>query len=176
MTERPGLRPLPALSASAAAIVIMGLGGAMTTLGPWSQALKVPAWKPPDWAFGPAWTVIFVLWSLAAALAWQAARSASERRNLVLLFGLNGALNALFFGLRRPDWALCEVVAFWASIAALVFVVRPIARPAALMLLPYLVWVTFAAAINLSIVRMNPDFGDPAAVRQVRAANGPGSL
>ena len=160
MMGQAKLRPLPMLSAFAAAIVIMGLGGALTMLGPWWQALKVPAWKPPDWAFGPAWTIIFVLWALAAALAWQAARSPSERRNIVLLFGLNGLLNVawsgLFFGLQRPDWALVEVIVFWASIAALILAVRPIARPAAIMLLPYLVWVTFAAAVNLSIVRLNP--------------------
>jgi tryptophan-rich sensory protein len=72
---------------------------------------------------------------------------------------LNVFWSWLFFGQKRPDWALAEVVLLWASIAALVYVLHPVSRRAAAALLPYLAWVTFAALLNLEIVRLNAPFG-----------------
>ena len=162
MTASLGLRPTPALAAAAAAVLVMGLGGLMTDTGPWSQALRVPAWKPPDWAFGPAWTVIFVLWAIAAARAWQAARSGRARAAVVGLFALNGLLNilwtGLFFALRRPDWAMIEVGALWLSILALIVGLFRLSGSAGLLLVPYLLWVTFAAGLTVDIVRLNAPF------------------
>jgi len=71
---------------------------------------------------------------------------------------LNMAWSGLFFALRRPDWALIEVALLWLSIAALIVALRPISQRAAAWLLPYLVWVTFAAALNFEIVRLNAPF------------------
>ena len=149
-----------ALVAAGAAIAVAVLGSLGTDLGPWYRALRQPAWKPPDLWFGPAWTLIFALTAWAGARAWLRASTAVERQRVLWAFGVNGALNVLwswlFFRWRRPDWALVEVVPFWLSIVVLIAVVRRIDRGAALLLLPYLAWVAFAAALNAAVVRLNP--------------------
>ena len=149
-----------ALVAAGAAIAVAVLGSLGTDLGPWYRALKQPAWKPADVWFGPAWTLIFALTAWAGARAWLRTTTVPERRRVLWAFGVNGALNVLwswlFFRWRRPDWALVEVVPFWLSIVVLVAVVRRFDRAAALLLVPYLAWVTFAAALNAAVVRLNP--------------------
>jgi tryptophan-rich sensory protein len=156
-------RLAPFLAGGAAALVFASLGGAVTDLSPWYFDLAKPAWQPPDWLFGPAWTLIFALTAWSFGLAWSAAGDLRMRLRIGWLFAFNMFLNVfwswLFFGQKRPDWALAEVVLLWASIAALVYVLRPVSRRAAAALLPYLAWVTFAALLNLEIVRLNAPFG-----------------
>lgn len=134
----------------------------MTDLGPWYAGLRQPSWKPPDWLFGPVWTLIFALTALAGVLSWRSANGRAEREWLLVAFALNGFLNVfwslLFFRLRRPDWALVEVVFLWASILLLVVLCSRVSRPAGLLLLPYLIWVGFAAVLNLAVVRLNAPF------------------
>ncbi len=148
--------------AGAAAFAVLGLGGLLTTIGPWYEALRKPSWQPPGWLFAPAWSLIAVLTAWSGVLAWSSSRGDSQRLQTVLLFALNGALNilwsGLFFKLRRPDWALAEVVALWLSIAALVFAFAGRDASAAWLLVPYLLWVSFAAWLNLTIVRLNAPF------------------
>ncbi|MFO1047994.1 MAG: TspO/MBR family protein [Geminicoccaceae bacterium] len=148
------------LVASAVALVVAVLGMAATDLGPWYQNLRKPAWQPPDWLFGPAWTVIYALIVLSATSAWMAARDRAQRTRIVLLFALNALLNvgwsALFFQLRRPDWALWESALLWLSVLGLILAVRPISRTAMWLLVPYLAWITFATCLNLAVVRLNP--------------------
>jgi tryptophan-rich sensory protein len=155
----------PVAAAAIAALAVAVLGGLMTDLGPWYQSLRIPAWKPPDWLFGPAWTLIFSLAALAGILAWRDARQRADRDWLLALFALNGLLNVLwsllFFRLRRPDWALYEVGLLWLSILLLIIVLARYCRPAAWLLLPYLAWVTFAALLNGEIVRLNSPFPIP---------------
>lgn len=161
MTAR-GSRGAAIATAAAAALGLALLGGLSTDIGPWYQSLRQPAWKPPDWAFGPAWTLIYSLTALAGYLAWRRAPNARERAWLLGLFALNGALNVLwsvlFFRLQRPDWALLEIAPFWLSILALVLAVRRYAPAAAWLLLPYLAWVAFAATINAGVVQLNGPF------------------
>jgi tryptophan-rich sensory protein len=139
------------------------LGGLMTDIGPWYQSLEKPSWQPPDWWFGPAWTLIFALTAMAGALSWWASPSRVSRQNLLLWFLLNAIFNILwtllFFGLKRPDWALSEVVLLWVSVVVLIVVCARRSRLAALALVPYLIWVTFAAVLNAEIVRLNGPFG-----------------
>jgi tryptophan-rich sensory protein len=144
-------------------VLVAGMGAWLTELSPWYYALKRPSWQPPDWLFGPAWTVILALASLSAWFAW---RNAQDRRSKVLvvaLFCANGVLNLLwsplFFRLRRPDWALLEVPFLWLSILAPIVLLAPVSRIASLLLLPYLLWVSFAAVLNLTVVRLNRPFG-----------------
>lgn len=150
------------LVAAAAAFGVALLGGLMTDIGPWYQALQKPAWQPPDWLFGPAWTLIFSLAALAGALAWWGSNSRVSRQNLLLWFVVNAFFNVLwsllFFGLKRPDWALTEVFLLWASVAVLIYVCASRSKAAALALVPYLAWVTFAAFLNAAIVRLNGPF------------------
>lgn len=153
----------PIVVAATAALVTAGLGGLLTDLGPWYRALKQPAWKPPDWAFGPIWTTILALWAVAGAIGWRRARSRAERAGLVGLFALNAALNllwsVLYFHLRRPDWALVEVPFLWLSVLALVLFLARRSKPVSALLLPYLVWVAIAAALNWKGVQLNGPFG-----------------
>lgn len=149
----------PLAIAAVAAFAVATLGGALTDIGAWYKALQKPSWQPPDWLFGPVWTTIFTLIAISAALAWRDAPDAGTRGQVVGLFAMNGVLNVLwsllFFHLRRPDWALIEVVALWLSIVLLIFVLWRFSRRASLLLLPYLAWVSFAAYLNLTIVRLN---------------------
>lgn len=139
-----------------------GIGGALTEIGPWYYALKQPAWKPPDAAFGVIWSLIFTLCAISGALAWRAARTEGLRRRVWVLFGANAVLNivwsALYFKLHRPDWALIEVALLWLSIAALIVGLWRISRWASALLVPYLVWVSIASALNLATVQLNGPF------------------
>jgi translocator protein len=151
-----------ALWAAGWAIAVAGLGMAVTDIGPWYRALKQPDWKPSDLWFGPAWTVIYTLAATAAVKAWFGCATRRERARLTAAFVLNGVLNVvwswLFFRARRPDWALWEVVALWLSIVLLIALAARGSAAAAWLLVPYLVWVAFAAALNLAVVRLNPPF------------------
>ena len=148
--------------AAAGAILVLGVGGLATDIGPWYRALRKPDWTPPDWLFGPAWTLIFALTAAAGVIAWRRGRSRSDRLGLLGLFALNGMLNiawsVLFFRLRRPDWALLEVALLWLSVLLLIVLLRRLSRTASALLLPYLAWVGFAGYLNYVVVRMNPPF------------------
>jgi tryptophan-rich sensory protein len=160
-----GPRWRPIAAAAVAAMAVAALGASATDLGPWYQSLVKPSWQPPDWLFGPAWTLIYALAALSAALAWSAARDSRSRTRIVALFALNALLNVtwseLFFGLQRPDWALAEVGFLWLSILLLIVVLRRHSATASWLLVPYLAWVTFAAILNLAVVRLNYPFHAP---------------
>lgn len=152
----------PVAAAAAMAIAVAVLGGLSTDIGPWYRSLTKPSWQPPDVAFGPVWTAIYALTAASGVIAWRAAADRGQREWLLILFSLNAFLNVfwslLFFRLQRPDWALWEVGFLWASIVLLIVALRRHSRRAALLLVPYLAWVTFAAALNAEVVRLNAPF------------------
>lgn len=152
----------PYAVAAVAALVVAVSGGLLTTTGPWYQALRFPSWKPPDWAFGPVWATIFTLTAVSAAMTWNADASDGGRRALLAAYGVNLVLNvawsAIFFTMRRPDWAFLEVVLLWLSVLALVLVTARVSWTAALLLAPYLAWVSVASILNRAIVRLNGPF------------------
>ena len=140
-------------------VVVAGAGALLTELSPWYYGLTRPSWQPPDWLFGPAWTVIL---GLASYSLYLGLRDSDDRWLLIGLFVVNGLLNLLwsplFFKLRRPDWALIEVPFLWLSIVAPMILLRSVSGVASLLLAPYLAWVSFAAVLNLTIVRLNRPF------------------
>ncbi|GAC1620629.1 MAG: tryptophan-rich sensory protein [Nevskia sp.] len=152
----------PVAVAGGIAIAVSTAGALLTDLSPWYYALRRPSWQPPDWLFGPVWTTIFILSTLAAVLAWRGSANASDRRRVVWLFGINILLNllwsALFFQLRRPDLAFAEVLFLWLSIVLLIAGLWPLSPFAGLLLLPYLFWVTFAATLTFAVCRLNAPF------------------
>lgn len=152
----------PVIVAVGVAVFLGVFGGLMTPIGSWYKSLRKPSWQPPDWLFGPAWTVILGLAAWSAVIAWNAAENGDARRDVVILFAVNAVCHALwsplFFRMRRPDWALVEVVFLWASLVALVVGLWPISPTASLMIVPYLLWVSFAAWLNRTIVRLNGPF------------------
>lgn len=119
--------------------------------------LAKPPWAPPAGVFGPVWSVLYVLMGVAAWLVW---RSPGLRRAALTLFVLQLAANALwswlFFGWHRGALAAVEVVVLLLLIAAMVAAFWRASRPAALLVVPYLLWVTFATALTWSIWRSNP--------------------
>ena len=154
---------IPVIVASVAALCVAALGATVTDLGPWYQGLAKPAWNPPDVVFPMGWTLIYALITVAGITAWRAARTAAQAEWVLGLFALNGFLNIswsiLFFRFQRPDWAFYEVIALWLSIVAIIVFCGRFSRAAALLLVPYLVWVGFAAALNWSVVQLNAPFG-----------------
>ncbi len=148
--------------AAAAAIAVAVAGGLLTDIGPWYKSLKQPRWKPPDWAFGPIWTVVFTCAATAGVMAWGRAPTDADRHTMVILFAINGLLNALwsllYFRLRRPDWALAELGLLWLSIVALIVAMAPYAPTASWLMAPYLVWVSTAGLLNLATIRLNGPF------------------
>ncbi len=153
----------PPVIAAIAWAVILGVGGGlMTPIGDWYKRLRKPPWQPPDWAFGPAWTIILGLAAWAGVIAWYAARGPDDQRAIVIVFLVNALFHfswsPLFFRLRRPDWALVEVVFLWASIAAMIAALARISPTAALLIVPYILWVSFAAVLNRAIVALNRPF------------------
>ena len=162
-TTRSAGRWRPIVAAAAAAIVVGSLGALSTDIGPWYRSLKEPWWKPPDILFGPAWTAIYACAASAGVIAWRRAVTRAQRGWILGLFALNAFANVLwsvlFFRMQRPDWALAEVALLWLTIAALMFHLGRLARAGAWLLLPYILWVSFAALLNDAVVRLNGPFG-----------------
>ena len=123
----------------------------------WYQTLQRPAYNPPDWVFGPVWSVLYLSMAVAAWRVWRQSRRAFGP---LYLFAVQLALNitwsALFFGLRNPGAAFAEILLLWAAILATLITFARQSRLTGGLLVPYLLWVTFAAALNFSIWRMNP--------------------
>lgn len=153
---------VPILVAGGMAVFLGLFGGLMTPIGSWYYDLRKPSLQPPNWLFGPAWTIILSLAAWSAVLAWNAAPDRAAHSTVIILFATNALFHALwsplFFRARRPDWALIEVVFLWASLVALVTGLWPISHQASLLIVPYLLWVSFAAWLNLAIVRLNRPF------------------
>jgi translocator protein len=129
-----------------------------TSVQDWYQQIEKPSWRPPDWVFGPVWTVLYILMAVAAWLVWRKAGFGGAAGPLTL-FAIQLVLNALwsylFFGLESPFAAFVELLALWTAIALTTAAFWRVAPLAGALLLPYLVWVTFAAALNCAIWRMN---------------------
>ena len=149
----------PIIIAATLALITAMVGGSITVLDSWYYSLQQPAWAPPDYMFGIIWTTIFALIALAGFLGWQKAPSRRTAEIMLGLFALNGFLNLswsfIFFRMERPDLAFYELIALWLSI---LFCGR-FSRSAALLLLPYLVWVSIAGLLNYQIVALNGPFG-----------------
>lgn len=136
------------------------LSGALFRPGAWYfEALDRPPWTPPPWLFAPAWALLFTLMGVASWLVWREGGWTGAGGVALFLFlahlPVNAAWSFLFFGLRRPDWAGIEVLFLWGWILALVVLFWDVRPLAGLLLLPYLAWVGFAAALNLEIWRRN---------------------
>ncbi|ADP70437.1 TspO and MBR like protein [Rhodomicrobium vannielii ATCC 17100] len=146
--------------------VVFILGGIASRPGEWYRNLKKPSWNPPNWAFGPAWTIILSLAGAAGVFAWTAAADSGEQTRVAVLFAINIFFyviwSPLFFAAKRPDWALAEVPFLWLSILALIVGLWDISSTASWLLVPFLLWVTFAAFLNWRIVRLNAPFGSKA--------------
>ena len=143
-------------------LVVGSMGSLVTTTGSgsWYESLEKPAFTPPNWVFGPVWTTLFILMGIALYLVWQ---SGTERRDVQIalaVFGIQFALNVLwsflFFGMQSPLLGLVEIVLLWIMIAVTIVLFYQIRKIAGYLLVPYIVWVTIATALNYSVYILNP--------------------
>ena len=155
------LRSVAALIVSTATCLLVGVSGALvtaTSVTEWYPHIQKPSWTPPGAVFGPVWTVLYLLMGVAAWMIWRKSVGTPRRTALLIFVAqlvLNGAWSFLFFGLRNPGWAALEIALLWCSIVATMLVFARIRRLAAGLLVPYLVWVSYAAGLNFAIWNLN---------------------
>lgn len=143
--------------------VVLGTGtlaGFLTARGvrEWYPKQRKPAGTPPSWVFGPVWTTLYVLMAISAWLIWRNYGWSGGRSALLLFFGqlaLNAAWSGIFFGARLPGVAFAEIVLLWLAILFNMVVFYWLLPVAAYLLLPYLLWVTYASYLNLEVWRLN---------------------
>ena len=157
--SRPTSRLLPLFSWLVLCFLVALLNAQVTDPGEWYQALDKPAWTPPGWLFGPAWTLLYTLMGVAAFLVWEHRRTPLARLALglfLLQLAFNAAWSWLFFQQQAIGLALIDLAALWLALAATLVVFFRVRPAAGYLLVPYLLWVTYAAALNGAIVALNP--------------------
>lgn len=137
---------------------VAALGGIATDTGTWYQELTRPAWNPPGWVFGPVWTLLYTLMGIAAWGVWNEAGFGAGAVPLALFgvqLALNGLWSWLFFAWQAPGWAFAEILVLWVAIAATLLAFYRVKAWTGYLLVPYLLWVSYAAALNGWIWWMN---------------------
>ena len=150
------------LAASVLACLLAGFVGSaatMSSIPTWYASLQKPAFNPPNWIFAPVWTTLFIMMGVAAFLVWDKGLENKKVRISLGIFGLQLLLNVLwsilFFGLQSPLYAFIDIIMLWASILATIIYFYRISAAAAYLLIPYILWVSFASLLNLSIAMLN---------------------
>jgi benzodiazapine receptor len=143
-----------------AAFIILVLGGGtligLTNMpGPWYEGLQKPWFNPPNWVFGPAWTLLYILIAVAGWRIWGIGPARTARLLWIVQLVLNFAWTPVFFGLRQPGVALVVVLALLAANIAFIVAAWRHDRMAALLFVPYVAWVAFATLLNAVIVVLN---------------------
>jgi benzodiazapine receptor len=134
-------------------------GAASVQAGPFYTQLVRPGWAPPPSIFGPVWTVLYALMAVSAWLVWRTGGFRAARFALTLFLvqlALNSLWSWLFFGWHRGAWAFADIVALWALVVATVIAFWRISPLAGALLVPYLMWVSFASALNAAVWQLNP--------------------
>jgi benzodiazapine receptor len=151
------------LAASLVACYLAAFVGSIFTtpnVPTWYASLARPFFAPPNWVFAPVWTAIFTLMGISVYLVWWEGRADPRVKAALAVFALqlvaNVSWSAAFFGLRSPLAGLVVIVFLWALIALTIQKFRAVSRTAAALLLPYIIWVSFAAVLNFAIWRLNP--------------------
>ena len=142
-------------------LVVGGLGGIATasSIPTWYQGLNKPGWNPPGWVFAPVWTLLYILMGVAAWLVWRQGWDNPQVQVALAIFGVQLLLNLfwslIFFGLHSPGWAVLEIVVLWGFILATTVQFYRLESAAGLLLIPYQLWVTFAAVLNATVWQLN---------------------
>lgn len=141
-------------------LAVGGISGFFTVsaIPGWYQTIQKPSWNPPSWVFGPVWTTLYVLMGIAMYLIWTQPRTEQRQRALYLNAAqliLNFFWSLIFFNLHAIGWALIEIIILWVVIVQTMFAYDRVYKPAAWLLLPYIVWVTFATILNGTIWWLN---------------------
>ncbi len=160
--EESGTNNIPKLAASIMICLFAGLIGSFFTspaIPGWYATLAKPAFSPPNWIFAPVWTTLFVLMGISMYLVWNKGLQKRDVKISLFIFGIQLVLNVLwsvlFFGLRSPFYAFVEIIMLWVAIALTIQNFSRISRTAGLLLVPYILWVSFAAILNFHIWNLN---------------------
>jgi len=156
------LSDLLRLALSIAICQLAGFVGSIftrTSVGTWYANLEKPSFTPPNWVFSPVWITLFVLMGIAAFLVWNKGLSDQRVKIALSIFAVQLILNVLwsvmFFGLRSPLAGLIEIAILWIAILLSIFYFLKVSNIAGILLMPYILWVSFAAVLNFSIWRLN---------------------
>ena len=149
-----------------AGIIVCQLAGVvgsvftMKAIPSWYKDLKKPSFNPPNWLFGPAWLILYTLMGIAAALVWEQGSGSPQVQTALIIFGVQLVLNVLwsvvFFGRRSLGGGLVIIAALWVAILATIFSFWSISTLAAVLLVPYIAWSSFASLLNFYIWKLNP--------------------
>ncbi len=138
---------------------VIGSVFTISAIPAWYETLKKPSFNPPNWIFGPVWTLLYLLMGIALYLVWQSKSNPELKSYALIAFGVQLLLNALwsiiFFGLKSPMGAFVEIGLLWASILVSIILFFKISQVAGFILLPYILWVSFAAILNAAIAILN---------------------
>lgn len=138
---------------------VSGLFFSRSSISSWYIFLKKPFFTPPAWVFAPAWILLYLLMAVSAYIIWSHEEDAPRRTNAMAVFILQLAMNAawspVFFGLRSPASGLAVIIILWVLILVTILEFFKLSKTAGYLLLPYIVWVSFAALLNASIVFIN---------------------
>jgi benzodiazapine receptor len=158
-----GARDIVKLVVSIVACQCAGLIGSVFTtpnIPTWYAALEKPFFTPPNWLFAPAWITLYVLMAVAAFLVWRKGLGEEGVRCALTVFLVQLVLNALwsvvFFGLHSPFWGMVVILALWVAILVTIIKFFRLSVAAGSLMLPYILWVSFASALNIAIWVLNP--------------------
>lgn len=125
----------------------------------WYTTIEKPFFNPPNWIFGPVWTLLFIMMGVALFLVWNKGWQNKKVKIAMLIFGIQFLLNILwsilFFGFLSPFYAFVEIIFLWLAILVTIIYFYQISRPASWLLVPYIFWVSFASVLNFFIWRLN---------------------
>ena len=162
MKKRHTKESLFLLVVSIAIPLLAGFIGSIATSGSvssWYQTINKPSFNPPDWVFGPVWTTLFILMGISLYIVWSKGLKKKGVKKALSVFGVQLALNILwsflFFGLKSPLYGLIEIIILWAAILYTIILFYRVSRTAAYLLIPYILWVSFAFVLNLAIFILN---------------------
>ncbi len=138
---------------------ILGSIFTQSSIGSWYSLIEKPVFNPPNWIFAPVWTTLYILMGVAAYLVWKKDLKKKEQRFVILIFIFQLCLNLfwsyLFFFLKNPGIAFTEIISLWFAILATIIAFYQFNKWSAYLLLPYILWVSFAAVLNFNIWQLN---------------------
>ena len=157
------VREIPKLIISIVIVFLAAAVGTVYTLSEittWYVTLNKPTWTPPNWAFGPIWTTLYILMGIALFLVWREGLDRKEVRIAILVFAIQLALNVIwslvFFAGHNLFGGLMLVILLWIAILINIIVFYRISKPAGLILIPYIIWVSIASYLNYTVFLLNP--------------------
>ena len=125
----------------------------------WYQTIEKPTWQPPNWVFGPVWTLLYILMGVALYLVWRSNTPAGQKRAAIILWVIQLVFNFfwsyIFFRQHQIDWALGEIIVLWFFIVLTIFSFSRISKLSAWLLVPYISWVSFATYLTYTIYQLN---------------------